>query len=240
MVDQITFLLEKLPYLLIGFPGHRPGGLVLTLLLAIVGVSLGFIIALLMSGGYESRWRLLHWSARLYVEVFRGLPLILLLVLIHQVVGSPRFGFNFSPHTSALTALALYSGAYQAEIVRAGLRSVPAPLIEAARLVGSSRWQIYHLIKLRYALRVMLPAFTGQAISLFKDTSVVVIIGVAELMTVARIALGNDVANASYWVSLYLMVGFLYFCVAFSLSRLAQRWEKRIQMGDLVHSLVNY
>jgi ABC-type amino acid transport system permease subunit len=175
-----------------------------------------------------------------YVEVFRGLPLILLLVLVHQVVGSPRFGLNFSPRTSALISLTLYSSAYQAEITRAGLRCVPQPLVDSARLMGSTRWQIYRLVKLRYAIRVMLPAFTGQAISLFKDTSVVVIIGVAELMTAARIALGNDVANAPYWVSIYLMVGFLYFCVALALSQLAQRWERRTHSGDLIHSLANY
>lgn len=240
MFNYVGFLAEKLPSLLIGFPGQRPGGLVLSITLAIVGVAAGFVIAVLVSSGYEARWKPIHWFARIYVDVFRGLPLILLLVLVHQVIGSPRYGLNLSPRASALTALALYSGAYQAEIVRAGLRTVPQQLIESARLMGFNRWQIYGQVKLRYAFRTMLPAFTGQAISLFKDTSVVVIIGVAELMTVARIALGNDVANAPYWVGVYLLVGLLYFCVAFCLSQLARRWEARTQSGDLVHALVNY
>ena len=130
--------------------------------------------------------------------------------------------------------------AYQAEIVRAGFRAMPARLAESARLLGSTPRQVYLRIKLRYAWRVMLPAFTGQAISLFKDTSAVVILGVADLMTVARISLGSDVGNAPYWVGLYLVVGFLYFLVAFGLSRLAQRWEKRTRTGDLVHSFANY
>ncbi len=240
MLDYLTFLLEKFPNLLIGFPGQRPGGLLLSLLLALVAIALGFVIAIIISSGYESSWRLVHWLARLYVEVFRGLPLILLLVLVHQVVGGPRFGLDLSPRASALTALALYSSAYQAEIVRAGVRSVPQQLVESARLMGSTPWQIYRLVKLRYAFRVMIPAFTGQAISLFKDTSVVIIIGVAELMTAARIALGNDVANAPYWVGIYLLAGFLYFGVAFGLSQLAQRWERRTRTDDLVHSLANY
>jgi len=240
MRDYIIFLLEKLPNLLIGFPGQRPGGLVLSILLAIFGIGLGFIIGLLVSSGSQSRWRPLHFLSRLYVGVFRGLPLILLLVLVHQVFGSPRFGLDLSPRASALIALALYSGAYQAEIIRAGLRSVPPQLVESARLMGSTRWQVYRLVKLRYAFRVMIPAFTGQAISLFKDTSVVVIIGVAELMTTARIALGNDVANAPYWVGIYILVGFLYFCIAFGLSQLAQRWESRTRSNDLVYALANY
>ena len=240
MGDHVTFLLEKLPSLLIGFPGQRPGGLALSILLALVGVGLGFVIAIPISSGYESRWPPLHWLCRLYVELFRGLPLILLLILMHQVVGSRRFGLDLSPRASALMALALYSGAYQTEIMRSGLRSVPSQLVESARLMGSTPWQLYRLVKLRYAFRVMLPAFTGQAISLFKDTSVVIIIGVADLMTVARAALGSDVTNTPYWVSLYLMVGLLYFGVAFSLSQLAQSWERRTRSGDLVHSLANY
>ena len=177
----------------------------------------------------------------LYVLVFRGLPLLLLVLLAHQLLSSGRpWGITTTPLRSALIALTLYSGAYQVEIVRAGLKAVPIRLVEAARLMGCTPWQAYRQIKLRYAVRVMLPAFTGQAISLFKDTSVVIIIGVAELMTVARISLGSDVGNAPYWVGLYLMVGLLYFCVAFTLSRLAYRWEQGSQTADLTHSLANY
>ncbi len=240
MSEQLSFLIHNLPHLLIGFPGQRPGGLLLSLLLAIVGVGLGFVIAVVVGSGFQSNLRLLRWLCRLYVEVFRGLPLILLLVLIYQVAGSGRFGLNLSPRVAAILSLALYSGAYQAEIVRAGLRAVPPRLIEAARLMGSMPWQVYRLVKLRYTLRVMLPAFTGQAISLFKDTSVLIIIGVAELMTVARSVLGSDVTNTPYWVGLYLTVGLLYFCIAFSASQLAQSWERRTRSRDLIHSLANY
>lgn len=240
MSEQLIFLISNLPHLLIGFPGHRPGGLLLSIGLAVVAIGLGFLIALPIGSSSDSALWPVRWLCRLYVELFRGLPLILLLLLIHQVVGSRRFGVDLSPRASAVIALTLYSSAYQAEIVRAGLRTVPTPLIESARLMGSTRWQLFRLIKLRYALGVMLPALTGQAISLFKDTSVVIIIGVADLMTVARIALGSDVSNAPHWVGMYLMVGLLYFGVAFSLSQLAQHWERRTKMGHLVHSLGNY
>ncbi|MCP5011156.1 MAG: ABC transporter permease subunit, partial [Aestuariibacter sp.] len=145
-----------------------------------------------------------------------------------------------TPFISALLTLILYSSAYQAEIVRAGLQAVPATMVDAARLLGSRPAQLYRFIKLRYAIHVMLPALTGQAISLFKDTSVVVILGVAELMTVARIALGSDIGNTPFWVSLYLLVGLLYFVVAFSLSRGAHRWERAHQTSDLTVSLANY
>jgi len=240
MADQLAFVIENLPNLLFGFPGQRPGGLTLSVLLALFAVGLGFVIANLIGNGAESRWLPLRWLCRLYVEVFRGIPLLLLLLLIYQVAGGLRFSQGLTPRGAALIALTLYSAAYQAEIVRAGLRSVPVELVESARTMGSNPWHAHRRVKLRYAMRVMLPAFTGQAISLFKDTSVVVILGVAELMTVARVTLGSDVTNAPYWVSLYMAVGLLYFTVAFSLSRLAQRWERRTQRKDLVHSLANY
>jgi His/Glu/Gln/Arg/opine family amino acid ABC transporter permease subunit len=238
MADQIEFLLLNLPRLLFGFPGYRPGGLFMSVLLAAAAIGFGFAIALFVSTAYESRYKPLNWGAYLYIQIFRGLPVILLLLLVHQLLGiGPA---NPSPRFSALLALTLYSSAYQSEIVRAGLKAVPNQLVESARLLGSSPAQAFLMIKLRYAARVMLPAFAGQAISLFKDTSVVIIIGVADLMTLARITLGSDVGNAPYWVSVYLVVGALYFCVAFSLSQLAQRWEQRTQMGDLVHSFANY
>lgn len=238
--QHVFFLWGKLPSLLIGFPGQRPGGLLLSMLLAAAAILLGFFVAVLVSRAGTARWLGLRWLSIAYVEVFRGLPLILLLVLVHQGIGGQRFGLNWSPRTSALVALTLYTGAYQAEILRAGVNSTPEPLIESARLMGSTSWQVYWLVKLRYALRVMLPALTGQAISLFKDTSVVVVIGVADLMTSARIALGNDVTNAPYWVSMYTLVGVLYWSIAFSLSRLARRRERRSQRSDLVHSLAGY
>jgi His/Glu/Gln/Arg/opine family amino acid ABC transporter permease subunit len=240
MAEAIEFLLANVPNLLLGFPGQRPGGLVLSILLALAGIGLGFIIAnavaILRATGFAPAL----WLTRLYVEVFRGLPLLLTLLLVYQVIGNPRFGLDLSPHEAVILALALYSGAYQAEILRAGLASVPTPYVETARVMGSSRRHTYRTIQLRYALRVMLPAFTGQAISLFKDTSVVVVVAVPELMTVAHVTLGADVRNTGVWVPLYLLVGLLYFAVAVGVSRLARRWERAHPAMGLVHSFVNY
>ena len=241
MSDQLTFLFENSLHLLVGFPGYRPGGLLLSLLLAGVSIGVGFVISLFVGMGSVSEKRPYRTLSSLYVQLFRGIPLILLLLIVHQLLGNGRsLGLKMTPLISALIALTLYSSAYQAEIVRAGLQSVPEHLTDTARLLGSNPAQVFRLIKLRYTWHVMLPAFTGQAISLFKDSSVVVILGVAELMTVARIVLGSDIGNAPYWVGLYLVVGFFYFVVAFSLSRLAHRWERQHQIGDLVHSLANY
>jgi His/Glu/Gln/Arg/opine family amino acid ABC transporter permease subunit len=228
-----------LPALLFGFPGQRPGGLVLSLLLAAAAIGLGFAAALVVGAGRVVHWWVARQLATAYVEIFRGLPLLLLLLLIHQFVGGRRFGFDFSPLTSSLIALTLYTSAYQAEIVRAGLVAMPEELADSARLMGADPWRIFFLVRLRYAVRVMLPAFTGQAISLFKDSSVVVVLGVGELMTVARAGLGSDVRNSVYWVPVYLTVGLLYALVALIVSRLAARWERRGRLADQLHNLAN-
>ena len=240
MPDQITFLLSNLPNLLFGFPGHRPGGLFLSILLAFFGIGVGFLIGLIVGSGRSSRFSIIRGACRVFIELFRGLPLILLLLLVHQVIGGQRFGLDISPRIAALISLALYSGAYQAEIVHAGLQAIPIQLVESAQVIGGSPWQVFRWIKLRYTLRVMLPAFVGQAISLFKDTSVVVVIGVADLMMVGRAVLGSNVKNLTYWVWLYLLIGFLYFVIAFGISALARRSERAHQSIDLVHSLANY
>jgi general L-amino acid transport system permease protein len=240
MFDQFDFLISNLSNLLLGFPGHRPGGLLLSILLAMVGIWVGFLIGLVIGTSRGSQIKFLRGLSLGFIEVFRGLPLVLLLVLIHQVIGGRRFGLDISPRTAAWVSLALYSGAYQAEIVYAGLRAVPAELVESARVLGGSTGQVFFWVKLRYVLRVMLPALVGQAISLFKDTSVVVVIGVADLMTIGRAVLGSDVKNLPYWVGLYLLVGFLYFLVAFGISTLARRLERTRQPDDLVYSLVNF
>ena len=238
MSAQTEFLVSNLPELLFGFPGRRPGGLVMSVLLAIVGLGLGFVVAVVVTAAREARNSPLRWLASAYVHLFRGVPLVVLILLVHQLTGGGRIpGVQTTPLGSALIALVLYSSAYQADILRAGVRAVPQRLVEGARTMGGSRWQVYRLVTLPYGIRVMQPAFASQGISLFKDTSVVVIVGVADLTTTARIVLGGDVGNAPFWVATYLTVGALYFVVAFGASRLALRGERRVIAGDLVRSL---
>jgi polar amino acid transport system permease protein len=143
VTDHLQFIWQNLPNLLIGFPQQRPGGLLLSLWLAIIAVGLGFLIAAVVGSGRASRRRLWRWPALLYINVFRGLPLILLLLLVHQGLGGRRFGLDLTPFQSALIALTLYTSAYQAEIVRAGLQAVPQPVIDSAKSVGGSNWRIY-------------------------------------------------------------------------------------------------
>lgn len=237
-MDQLEFLLRQLPNLLIGFPGNRPGGLALSLVLATVGIGIGMVVALVVGSAQLSSIGTVRRIARLYVQVIRGVPLLVLLLLVNQFLATGRlFGLETSTLESAFVTLVLYSSAYQADIIRTGLRSVPTQLVDDARLLGHRPIGIYGRVRLPYALRVMQPALTGQAITVFKDTSVVVVLGVAELTTTARIALGGDVSNAPFWVATYLTVGALYLVVALGLSRLAERAGRRHRRTGLLHSL---
>lgn len=236
---QVGFVLEHLTDLLWGVPNNRPGGLVMTLILAVIGIGVGMVVAIAVSALQQSRWAPLRLLARSYVRVVRGVPIILVLLLVHRFVAvtfgaANAFGSQRASLLSAAVALILYSSAYQSDIITAGLRAVPSTMVEDATLLGSSRLRTYASVKIPFGLRVMRPALLSQAITLFKDSSVVVVLGVADLTTTARIVLGSDVRNAPYWVATYLTVGGLYFLVAFGLSQLTARFEANHRRMGLV------
>ena len=118
-------------------------------------------------------------------------------------------------------------------VVTAGIAAVPEQLREDARILGASRGVVARTVTLPYVMRTMRPALVTQAVTVFKDSSVVVVLGVSDLTTNARIALGGDVTNAPFWVATYLMVGLLYWCVAFALSRAARHdrspWQRSVR-----------
>lgn len=223
MADSLNFVLDNLVNLLIGVPAQRPGGLLLSILLSAGALAAGFVVAVVIGAAATSPWAVVRWAARVYVIVFRGVPLLLLLLIVHQFAAGGLLGVGGSTLRSAFVTLVLYASAYQADIVLSGLRAVPRALVEDARLLGASPVRAYLLIRLPYGLRVMRPALLGQGVTLFKDSSVVVILGVAELTTTARIVLGSDVANTPFWVVTYLAVGALYFLTAVTLSWLIER-----------------
>lgn len=222
--DQLWFLWDMLPNLLWGFPGHRPGGLLMSILLSGAALGVGLFGAVVLSLMHHSRLGPVRWLAALFVWVVRGVPLLVQLVLVHHVVGGGRLPWiDTSTLGSALIALTMYSSVYLGDVLQAAIRAVPQQLIDSDRVLGASRSQVHRMTTLPWALRTARPGFVTQMITVFKDSSVVVVLGVADLTTNARIALGSDVGNAPYWVSLYLLVGALYFAVAWGLSHLALR-----------------
>jgi len=223
MSDQLDFVLRQLPNLLWGFPNNRPGGLLLSVLLSAGTIAAGFVLATGLGFAHHSRWVLVRFLTRRLVWLIRGIPLIVLLVLLFQILGTGIiFGIELSAFWAAAVTLTLYSMAYQGDIVRAGIAAVPSQLVDDARLLGASRATVARTVTAPYALRVMRPALVTQAITIFKDSSVVVVLGVVDLTTTARIALGSDIENAPFWVSTYLMVGALYWVVAFTLAKVVR------------------
>jgi His/Glu/Gln/Arg/opine family amino acid ABC transporter permease subunit len=232
---MVDFLWQILPNLLIGFPNQRPGGLLLSLLLWLIAGLLGLGAAILVGLARTSRHWFIRGLAYFYIQLIRGLPLLLLLLLVHQGIG--RAGVFLNPLYSAVIALTLYASAYQAEVVRAGLLAVPSELTDSARSLGASYWRAFGAIRWRYAFPIMLPGLINESITLFKDSSVVLVLGISDLMTVARMSLGSDVHNASYWLPTYLLVGLLYALIAFGIAWLGRAWEQRSATRQVHHSL---
>jgi len=220
MAEQFQFIWDHLPNLLWGFPNNRPGGLVLSVLLSAAAIAVGLLLAIGTSSLLRSAVPGVAAAARRVVWVFRSIPLIVLLVLGHQVLGGGMLGFSTTPFISALVALTLYAGAYLADVVHAGRSAVPPSAIEAAQLLGAGRWYRLRTVVMPWGFSVMRPALATQAITIFKDSSVVVVLGVAELTTSARIALGTTPGNAPFWLVTYLVVGVLYWIVSFVIGRL--------------------
>ena len=237
MSDQLDFLWRQLPNLLWGFPSNRPGGLLLSIMLSTGAIAVGLGLAVGLGFALHSRYRLVRLVAGRIVWALRGIPLIVLLVLLFQFLGTGAiFGIELSAFWSAAVTLTLYAAAYQADIVRAGIGAVPQQLRDDARLLGASPFTVARTVTLPYGLRTMRPALVTQAITIFKDSSVVVVLGVADLTTNARIALGGDVSNTPFWVATYLLVGLLYWIVAFGIARMAERRTHPAVTASLAHA----
>jgi general L-amino acid transport system permease protein len=229
-------------FLVRGFAGVLPvietnlwGGLMLTILLAVVGIFASFPLGVLLALGRRSNLPIVKWFCTIYIEVVRGVPLIS--VLFMSVLMLPLFlpsNIRVDNLVRVLVAITLFSAAYLAENVRGGLQSVPKGQEEAARALGLNVFQTMRLIVLPQALRAVIPAIVGQFISLFKDTSLVSIVGLAELLGIAGI-----VINQPDWLTVtggverevLLFAALLYWLFCFSLSKISRRIEQNLGVG---------
>src|ERR1700704_4785992 len=214
-----------------GIPGlpfvsqDRWGGLPVTLILATFGLAFGFPLGILVALGRRSKLPAIHSLCVLYVELIRGVPLISLLFMASVMF--PLFmpdGVNIDKLLRAQIAFVLFAGAYLAEVIRGGLQAVPRGQHEAAEALGLSYWQKNGLIVLPQAIRHVIPPLVNTFIAFFKDTSLVLIIGIFDLLTTAKTAI-IDPAWQSFSVEVYLFVGLIYFAFCFAMSRYSRRLE---------------
>jgi general L-amino acid transport system permease protein len=195
------------------------GGLVLTLLMAVSGIALCFPLGVILALGRRSSLPVVQWLSVAYIELIRGVPLIAILFMGQVMI--PLFlpeGVRPDRVLRAIIGLTIFSAAYLAENVRAGLQAVPRGQQEAAASLGLNTPLSLALIILPQALKTAIPAIVGQFISLFQDTTLLSIVGLAELLGISRSVLANPNYLGRY-AEVYLFIGVIYwfFCYAMSL-----------------------
>ena len=203
----------------------RWGGLPVTLILATFGLAFGFPLGILVALGRRSKLPAIRSLCVLYVELIRGVPLISLLFMASVMF--PLFmpdGFNIDKLLRAQIAIVLYAGAYLAEVIRGGLQAVAKGQHETADALGLSYWQKNRLIILPQAIRHVIPPLVNTFIAFFKDTSLVLIIGIFDLLTTAKTAI-IDPAWQSFGVEVYVFVALIYFAFCFAMSRYSRHLE---------------
>jgi His/Glu/Gln/Arg/opine family amino acid ABC transporter permease subunit len=208
---------------LLGF-GTFTGG---TLRLAIPAILLGFILGTLVGLARLSRRRWLHWSAKIYIEFFRGVPLVMVIFWFWFIIPTLA-GKSLPEYSVALTAFVIFEAAYLAEIVRAGIQSVPRGQVEAATATGLTRAQMMRHVILPQALRNMIPALVTQFIVLLKDTSLASIIGYVDLTKAAQIVNNREVRP----FELYLFIAIVYWLCSYAMSRYAIHLERQLTVGS--------
>jgi general L-amino acid transport system permease protein len=203
-------------------------GLLLTLLMAVVSIVLSFPIGVMLALGRQSRLPVVRWFCILYIEIIRGLPLIGILFLAQVML--PLFlppELRLDRVLRAIAGLVLFSAAYLAENVRGGLQSVPRGQVEAAKALGLNTFFVLVLIVLPQALRAVIPAIVGQFIGLFKDTSLLALVGLVELTGIARSILAQPQFLGRY-AEVYLFVGLIYWLFCYCMSLASRRLERKL------------
>ncbi len=209
----------------------RWGGLPLTLILATFGIAFAFPVGVLLALGRRSKMPAIKALCVVYIELIRGVPLISLLFMSSVML--PLFlpeGFTIDKLLRAQIAIIMFAAAYIAETVRGGLQAIPKGQYEGADSLGLNYWQQMRKIILPQALKIVIPPLVGIFISLFKDTSLVVIIGIFDLTLAAKAAL-SDAAWRGFGVEAYLFISLIYFVFCYSMSKYSRALEQRLATG---------
>jgi general L-amino acid transport system permease protein len=207
------------------------GGLPLTLILAVVGMAFAFPLAILLALGRRSPLPAVRTICVAYIELIRGVPLITVLFMASVML--PLFlpaGMTIDKLLRAQLAIILFAAAYLAEVVRGGLQAIPKGQTEAADALGLGYWRRTRLIVLPQALTMVIPPLVNTFIGTFKDTTLVIIIGLMDLLGTLNAAL-NDANWRGSSVEAYVFAAVIYFCFCFFMSRYSQMLEREFNKG---------
>jgi len=209
------------------------GGLLVTFLLAAGGILLSFPLGVALAFGRRSDLPVVSGFSTIFIEVIRGVPLVTILFMFSIILAL------FLPVESridrlvrALMAVTVFSAAYSAENVRGGLQSVPLGQIEAAKALGMSNLKTTIFIVLPQALRAVLPAIAGQFISLFKDTTLVVIIGINDFLGIGRSIINSDPEFVQLRTEVYIFIALIYWIFSYLMSLASRRLETAMGISD--------
>lgn len=210
-------------------PNNLWGGLPLTLILTVIGLGIAFPLSIFLALGRRSRMPIIRTISVGYIELIRGVPLISLLFMASFLL--PLFlptGVNIDEVLRAQVAIIMFSAAYLAEAVRGGLQAIPKGQYEAAHALGLTYWQTQRKIILPQAIKIAIPSIVNIFISLFKDTSLVAIVSLTDLLLSMRQAVA-DPQWRRFFVEGYVFIAIIYFCVCFFMSKYSQYLEAQFE-----------
>lgn len=224
-------------FLLVGGLGLEPvettkiGGFTLNVVIGVTGIVASLPLGILLALGRRSHMPIVRTLCVMFIEFIRGVPLITLLF-----VASTMLNYFLPPGTTfdlilrVLIMVTLFSSAYIAEVVRGGLQAIPKGQIEAADAMGLRYWQSMRLVVLPQALKISIPGIVNTFVGLFKDTTLVVIIGLTDVLGVGRASLSDAKWQGLAW-EVYVFIAILFFICCFSMSRYSIYLEKKLHTG---------
>ncbi|GAB4487429.1 MAG: amino acid ABC transporter permease [Anaerolineales bacterium] len=207
------------------------GGLLLTFLLTVVAIVVSFPLGVLLALGRRSTLPVVRWFSIGYIELVRGVPLIAVLFMAQLML--PLFlptGVTVDRVLRAAVGITLFSAAYLAENVRGGLQAIPKGQFEAAYALGLGGFQTMVFIVLPQALRLIIPILVGQFIALFKDTALVSIVGLFDLLGIAKTVLAQP-EFLGYQREVYAFISLLYWAISYGMSYFSQQLESTLGIG---------
>ncbi len=211
------------------------GGLLVTLVVAITGIVASLPIGIVLALGRRSKMWFVRWASIVFIEFWRGVPLITVLFFATYML--PLFlpgGANIERLVRALIGVALFAGAYMAEVVRGGLQAIPKHQYESAAALGLGYWKTMWFVVLPQALTNVIPGIVNNFIGLFKDTTLVQIVAILDLLGQIRAAFAdpNWAAPTTLYTG-FAFAGGIYFVFCFAMSRYALYVERRANVGAL-------
>ena len=218
----------------IGFtpvPTEKFGGFLLTLVIGVTGISFSLPIGILLALGRTSNLPIINMSSVVFIEFIRGVPLITLLFVASTMLNYflPP-GSNFDLLLRVLIMVTLFASGYMAEVIRGGLQAIPSGQTEAADALGLKYWQAMRLVVLPQALKISIPGIVNTFIGLYKDTTLVIIIGLLDPLGIGRASVA-DIKWAGLSTELFVFVALLFFVSCFGMSRYSIYLENKLQTG---------